>query len=88
MPNTFRYDLNTKKYYFTITNNKQELDIIYQGIIPPEFKEGENLILTGYIPNINNKKVIISTTFATNHSMEVENWEGKSNQIRDKSILL
>ena len=48
--------------------------MIYQGIIPPEFKEGENLILTGYIPNINNKNVMISTTFATNHSMEVENW--------------
>lgn len=87
-PGSFYFNQNTKSFHFTLTNLKQEVDVIYKGEIPYEFKEGENLILTCYVPNIKNKSRIIAHAIATNHSMEVENWEGKNSLLNQKSSTL
>jgi hypothetical protein len=42
-----------------------------------EFKEGETIVLTGYLPDITDKSKIICIEYMTKHSMEVNNWQGK-----------
>ena len=49
------YDTKKGVYRFNITNFKETLSVIYEGKIPKEFSEGENIILTGYFTDIENK---------------------------------
>jgi hypothetical protein len=35
-----------------MTDFKEEVNIIYKGIVKFEFKEGETLIITGYCPDL------------------------------------
>lgn len=41
-----------------------------------EFKEGETVVITGYIPDISKKNRMVCVEYMTKHSMEVENWKG------------
>ncbi len=82
-PDSFRFDTTTENYFFTLTNFKDTIDVVYKGQIAIEFKEGENLILTAYRPSDEIKDKIIAFSYQTNHSMEVENWEGANQSFRD-----
>lgn len=49
-------------------------------------KEGENIIATGYFTNSKRRDKIIAHHFMTNHSMEVENWSGNANVLKDNDL--
>ena len=85
-PNSLFYDSNSNVYHFTITNHKDTVDIIYKGHLPLEMKEGENIIATGYFTNSKRRDKIIAHHFMTNHSMEVENWSGNANVLKDNDM--
>ena len=51
---------------------------LMKGMARFEFKEGETIVLTGYLPDITDKSKIICIEYMTKHSMEVNNWQGKS----------
>ena len=57
---------------FIITDFKEEISVFYKGIAKFEFKEGETLFLTGYCPDIKNKRKIICVDYLTKHAMEVD----------------
>ena len=72
----------------TITNFKKEIDIVYKGELAVELKEGENTIFNAYLPNKNNKSKIVAYSYMTNHSLELENWEGTSGKLRNQEFLI
>ena len=72
----------------TITNFKREVDIIYKGELAVELKEGENTIFNAYVPNIKDKEKIVAYSYFTNHSLEVENWEGTAGKVRNQEFLI
>jgi len=69
---------------FIMTDFKNELEVLYNGLNKFEFKEGETLIITAYVPDMKYKNRIVCIDYMSKHSMETENWEGPSNQGRGK----
>ena len=59
--NTFK-KISSSSFKFKITDNINSLDVIYQGILPDLFREGQGAVIEGYM----NKKNIFnaSTVFA------------------------
>ena len=59
---------NTKKklnkYEFIITDNENEITIIYEGILPDLFREGQGTVVEGIL---NNKKNIIASKVYAKH---------------------
>jgi hypothetical protein len=82
------YDVETDLQTFTLTNFKHSVDVLYRGSVHLEVKEGENIILHAYLPDEKNRQKIIAYSYVTNHSMEVENWEGSTNKLRNNNIVL
>ena len=87
-PGTFRLDARSNNYYFTITNFKQEVDVVFRAAVGAMFKEGDNVVLTAYLPNRDNQHKIIATNVMPNHSMETENWKGNNLAPRNNNIIL
>ena len=52
----------TNNYEFKITDNKNELLVIYEGILPDLFKEGQGTVIEGFLNNKNN--IIASKVYA------------------------
>ena len=61
---------------FIITDFKNEVEVLYNGMNKFEFKEGETIVITGYIPDVQHKNRIVCIDYMAKHSMEVENWQG------------
>ena len=59
-PSSFYLNPDTNNYHFTLTNYEKEVDVIYKGFLPMELKEGENLIITCYLPNKKNRSRIVA----------------------------
>ena len=70
-----------------MTNFKDTIDIDYQGPIKSQFKEGDKLVLTAYLPNVKQKSRLVGIDHLTNHSMETENWQGSTFKSRNKSAV-
>lgn len=45
------YKLSANKIKFTITDHKQDLQIVYTGILPALFREGQGIIAEGSLDN-------------------------------------
>eukprot|EP01016_Furgasonia_blochmanni_P030776 TRINITY_DN3192_c0_g1_i1.p1 TRINITY_DN3192_c0_g1~~TRINITY_DN3192_c0_g1_i1.p1 ORF type:complete len:238 (+),score=26.54 TRINITY_DN3192_c0_g1_i1:54-767(+) len=71
--------LDTK---FVVTDYKNEIEVIYSGTAKFEFKEGETIVLTGYVPDTRNRNRIVCVEYMTKHSMQVENWQDQQNISR------
>ena len=52
------------KIYFTITDNANNIDVIYSGITPDLFKEGQGVVVTG---NLNDNNIFIATGLLSKH---------------------
>ena len=87
-PNTLTFNSSGECFTFTITNFKNEIDVIYRGELVSEFRESDNIILTGYLPNEEDRTKFIAYSYYTNHSMEVENWQGSTGAMRNKDLLV
>ena len=87
-PDSFRFDSKSNNYFFTMTNFKDEIDITYRGKTSVNFKEGDNVVLTGYLPNPANKTKVLATSYMPSHSMENENWRGNNLTLKSKDIVL
>ena len=61
---------------FIITDFKNEVEVLYNGMNKFEFKEGETIVITGYVPDVQHKNRIVCIDYMAKHSMEVENWQG------------
>lgn len=77
-PGTLSYNSVSKSWAMMLTNLKHDIEVLYKGSLNFETKEGETIIITGYFPNADDKQRMIATSFMTNHSMEVENWDCKN----------
>lgn len=51
------------------------MNVVYRGELNFETKEGETVIITGYLPDSNNRSNMIAIEYVTNHGMETEKWE-------------
>ena len=88
VPRTFGFDPSTGCYFFDITNFKETLSVLYKGKSRIEFKEGDNIVLTAYYTDSNTRQKLIAFSYVNNHSMEVENWQGTSNKLRENNPIL
>jgi cytochrome c-type biogenesis protein CcmE len=53
---------STNSYEFKITDNKNDLLVVYEGILPDLFKEGQGTVIEGFLNNKNN--IIASKVYA------------------------
>jgi cytochrome c-type biogenesis protein CcmE len=60
--NTSFIQKSPNNYQFKITDNKNELIVFYEGILPDLFKEGQGTVVEGFLNNKNN--VIASKVYA------------------------
>lgn len=76
--NSLVFNIKSNNYKFDYTDFKNTVHITWvNGGSKYEFKEGESLVLFGYYRK--EKTAFIATDIVTNHSLEAENWEAKSN---------
>tara|TARA_Y100001970_G_scaffold166351_1_gene203474 strand:- start:38542 stop:38982 length:441 start_codon:yes stop_codon:yes gene_type:complete len=54
--------IDKNKYKFEITDNKNNLTIIYEGILPDLFREGQGAVIEGYTNKSDN--IVASRVFA------------------------
>ena len=77
-PGTLSYDSYSDSYKFVGTDHQGNgINILYKGELKFETREGETVILTGYLPDVDNRTQMIAVEYLTNHGLEQENWEGK-----------
>jgi len=50
------------EYEFKITDNENELLVFYQGILPDLFREGQGIVIEGFLDNKNN--IVASKVYA------------------------
>ena len=86
-PGSLRYDPSRNSYQFRLTNFKKEVLVVFKGSSTFELKEGDNLIMTGYMPNESERYKVVATSFKTNHSMEAENWMNGVNMKREGNTI-
>ena len=53
---------NELRYDFKITDNENELLVFYQGILPDLFREGQGIVVEGFLDNKNN--IVASKVYA------------------------
>jgi cytochrome c-type biogenesis protein CcmE len=58
-PGTFTVKRGTLETKFTITDFENDIEVFYRGATKFEFKEGETIILSAFLPDINNKKKVV-----------------------------
>lgn len=46
------------KVYFKITDNKRVVDVVYEGVLPDLFREGQSIVTQGYLQKTNKFKAI------------------------------
>jgi hypothetical protein len=51
--------------------------VFYRGETKFEFKEGETMVLTAYLPDKKDKSKIIGIEYMTKHSMDGSLWQDK-----------
>lgn len=61
---------------FILTDFSREVQVKYTGSTSLEFKEGEIIVLTAYIPDLRRRTKLVALDYMTKHSLEAENWEG------------
>lgn len=82
------YDSYSNTYKFVGTDHKGNgINILYKGDLKFETREGETVILTGYLPDADNRTQMIAVEYMTNHGMEQENWEGNLFMERDVNLI-
>ena len=54
---------------FKMTDYKNSIDVLYNGLNKFEFKEGSTVVLTAYCPYPMDKSRIIAIDYMTKHSM-------------------
>ena len=59
---SFKKNQKENNYNFIITDNKNEINIEYTGILPDLFKEGNGAVIEGIL--INKNKILASKVFA------------------------
>ena len=75
---TISFDAYSGTYRFQLEDHDGNfVNVIYRGTLQFETKEGESVVLSGYLPDSNNKTNVIATQYMTNHSLEAEKWDGK-----------
>lgn len=52
-----------------MTDYKNSIDVLYNGLNKFEFKEGSTVVLTAYCPDPSDKSRIIAIDYMTKHSM-------------------
>ena len=56
--------LSLNKYEFKITDNNYDLSVIYEGILPDLFREGQGTVIEGVV---NNNNIIFATRVYAKH---------------------
>lgn len=54
-PGTFQVKRGTLETRFSLTDFQNDVEIFYRGATKFEFKEGETMVITAYVPDIKNK---------------------------------
>ena len=85
--NSLEYDPGSNSYRFVLTNFKNEISVIFKGLASIELKEGDNVIVTGYVPDEEDRGRIVATKYSTNHSMEKENWDNTISKQREGNSI-
>ena len=68
--------MRSKSYTKAICFNIN-LSIFFLGSNKFEFKEGETIVLTCYLPDKTKKNVLFCIDYIVKHSMELNDWQGK-----------
>lgn len=87
VPGTFGFDPSTGCYFFDITNFKETISVLYKGKSRIEFKEGDNIVLSAYYTDPDMRNRLVAFSYINNHSMEVENWQGTTNKLRENNPI-
>ena len=71
---------------FKMTDYKNSIDVLYNGLNKFEFKEGSTVVLTAYCPDPMDKSRIIAIDYMTKHSMVTiyiySKWKFKIGRIK------
>jgi cytochrome c-type biogenesis protein CcmE len=83
-PGSIQYIKGTDEMNFILTDYEHELKIYFKGAIPQNFLEGNTVIATGTITDVDRPFVFMSTYILTDHSYNSDKW---LNRKLEKSSL-
>ena len=69
-PNTLRIDPNTHKHSFVLTDFIHEIKVVYEGLLPSTFREGETARVQGEFVDEYNPTDMVATTVQGAHDAE------------------
>ena len=69
---------------FIVTDFKNDLIVMYKGVMPPAFREGDMVNIGGFIADPKCPNTFIGTSVQANHDISQDKWLGDS--ALDKQI--
>ena len=87
-PGTIRIKPGTLEYRFTVTDFKNEIDVLYKGAMPVAFKEGDMAIMGGFLADPKTAKTFVATNVTANHEIGGNRYKGKTNLEKRASMTM
>lgn len=71
---------------FTLTDFKNDIQILYKGSLPATFREGDMASVGGFLADHKNPTCFIGTNVQANHDIAPDKWLGETNLDRAVSM--
>lgn len=71
---------------FTLTDFKNDIQILYKGSLPATFREGDMASVGGFLADHKNPTCFVGTNVAANHDIAPDKWLGETNMDRAVSM--
>ena len=71
---------------FTMTDFKNDIQVLYKGSLPATFREGDMASVGGFLADHKNPTCFIGTSVQANHDIAPDKWLGETNLDRAVSM--
>lgn len=71
---------------FILTDFKNDILVVYKGVLPATFREGDMSSVGGFLADCNRPSCFIGTSVSANHDISPESWLGDTNMDRAVSM--
>jgi cytochrome c-type biogenesis protein CcmE len=71
---------------FTLTDFKNDIQILYKGSLPATFREGDMASVGGFLADHKNPTCFVGTNVQANHDIAPDRWLGETNLDRAVSL--
>ena len=83
---TIEIKKGTQDNRFILTDFKNDINVMYKGLLPATFREGDMTYVGGFLADSNDPTLFIGTSVVANHEISVDKYIGDNNIDRVASL--